>query len=231
MSGRRGKSLNIPNAESIANVIEGEIIFGKMSPGEDLVEDALIEQFGSKRHVIRSAIDELIARGIVEKERGRSAKVKSFTPTEVDELYHMRAVLHREAVRIMPLPAALADLRALGAIHADYAQAVDDDAPPLQIHRLNDRFHKALFALCRNSLLCEMIAALNLRSAPIRSHGMIRRTWLKQALKEHTQMIDALEQGDRQRLLQLTVDHMMPARQIWEDTHTNPALRIAAEND
>ena len=131
------------------------------------------------------------------------------SPIEVDELYHMRAVIHREAVRIMPLPAAT----------ADYETAIDAGAPPLQIHGLNDAFHNQLFALSRNTLLCEMIAALNRRSALIRSHGITRPDWLAVARREHAQIILLLERGDRENLMHLVVEHMLPTRRIWEETH------------
>lgn len=208
---------------SLADIVEGEIIFGDMSPGSELIEDCLMQRFDAKRHTIRSMIEELIDRGIVVKQRGRSARVKTFTPIEVDELYHMRAVIHREAVRIMPLPAATADLRRLRAAQADYESAIDAGAPPLQIHGLNDAFHSQLFALSRNTLLCEIIAALNRRSALIRSHGITRPDWLAVARREHAQMILLLERGDRENLMHLVVEHMLPTRHIWEETHAESA--------
>lgn len=75
----------------LADILEGEIIFGDMSAGSELIEGSLMQRCDAKRHTIRSMIEELIGRGIVVKQRGRSARVKTFTPIEVDELYHMRA--------------------------------------------------------------------------------------------------------------------------------------------
>ncbi|WBU62471.1 GntR family transcriptional regulator [Paracoccus aerodenitrificans] len=222
MTPPRHKIRSDEEAASFADFTEEEIIFGSIAPGAELVEDAMMERFHAKRHIIRAMLQELVGRGIVEKERGRSARVKSFTPTEVDELYHMRAALHREAVRIMPLPVSLGDLRNLRAAQAEYEAAIEAGAPPIHIHRLNDAFHTQLFAFCRNSLLCEMIAMLNRRSAPIRSHGIVEAEWLTQARREHRLMIDALERGDRDTLSTLTVDHMMPTRHIWEATHVQP---------
>jgi DNA-binding GntR family transcriptional regulator len=93
----------------------------------------------------------------------------------------------------------------------------------LQIHGLNDAFHKQLFALSRNTLLCEMIAALNRRSALIRSHGITPPDWLAVARREHAQIIQLLERGDRENLMHLVVEHMLPTRRIWEETHAESA--------
>lgn len=203
----------------VLEAIESRIIFGELKPGDELTEDGLIETTGAKRHVVRAALDQMIRSGLVTKQRGHSARVRRFTTIEVNELYHMRAVLHLEAVRIMPLPAVAADVLHLREILSDYEAAVEAGAAALQIHRLNDRFHRAIWALSRNSLLEEMIDALNIRSAAIRSHGITHAGWLSQARIEHREMIDVIERGDRDRLARLVVDHMHPTRRIWEDMH------------
>jgi len=206
--------------EEIVTTLEAEIIFGRMSPRQELVEDVLMERFGTKRHIIRAALQELIQRGSVEKERGHSARVRSIPPVEVNEIYQMRELLHREAVRVMPLPGAPRDVAELREIDAAYVAAIDENREALAIHQLNDRFHEKLFGLCRNTLLCEMIHMLNLRSAPIRSHGIVDPEWLTQARREHAQMIEAVEKGEREALSRLVVEHMQPTRQIWERMHS-----------
>lgn len=218
-----GRKQRLPLDFSIAEIVstlEGEIIFGRMSPEQELIEDGLMERFDAKRHVIRSALQELIQRGLVDKQRSYSARVKSFKPAEVNEIYQMRALLHCEAVRIMPLPAAAVDTVVLREIHVAYETAVESGEDPLVIHQLNNAFHQALMGLCRNALLCELIIMMNLRSAPIRSHGIVQPAWLAQACLEHSKMIAAVEAGDRETLSQLVVDHMMPTRRIWEEAHS-----------
>lgn len=205
--------------DSVLEFIEAKIIFGEMKPGVELTEDWLMDTTGAKRHIVRGALEQWIRQGLVTKQRGHSARVKQFSPVEVNEVYEMRALLHREAVRIMPLPAARGDVLALTEIQRSYEEAIDSGAPPTQIHRLNDAFHRTIWALSRNSLLQEMIETLNIRSASIRSHGITNRNWLKQARLEHREIIASIEDGDREKLARLVVDHMHPTRQIWENMH------------
>lgn len=208
-----------PSLESVRDFIEAKIIFGHMKPGVELTEDWLMETTSAKRHIVRGAIEQMIRIGLVTKQRGHSARVRQFSPVEVNEVYEMRALLHREAVRIMPLPAAKADVMALKSVQQAYENAIDSGEAPTKIHHLNDQFHRRIWALCRNSLLQEMIETLNTRSASIRSHGITDTNWLKQAREEHRAIIAAIEHGKREELSQIVVDHMHPAREIWEKMH------------
>lgn len=202
--------------EAIASEIEADIIFGRMAPRRELVEDALMARFDAKRHTVRAALQLLINKRIVVKERGKSARVKDFTPLEVAEIYDMRALLQREAVRVMPLPAAAGDIAELMELHAEYVKAARAGTDQPAIHNLNDRFHTSLFALCRNKTLCDAIEFYTEVSNPIRSYGIADPQWLTRAIVEHEMMIDAARQGDRERLSTLVVEHMQPTRLRWQ---------------
>lgn len=207
------------SVREIVEHVESDIIFGRLRPNQELIEDALMARFNAKRHVVRSAIQELVARQIVNKPRSRSARVKDFTLLEVQEIYHMRALLQRDAVHIMPFPAAIEDLNAMKETHIKHAAAASVGADKILIHKLNDEFHERLFALCRNAELCKVIATYTELSNPIRSYGIVDQDWLQQAVEEHAAMIRAIEQQDRATLEQLVVDHMQPTRQRWEALH------------
>ncbi|MFC3337452.1 GntR family transcriptional regulator [Paracandidimonas soli] len=204
---------------SIVGSLEADIIFGRLRPHQELVEDTLMARFDAKRHVVRSAIQALVDRHIVIKPRARSARVKDFTPREVDELYAMRALLQREAVNLMPFPVDGAALQALRALHEEYAEAALGGADPLQIHQLNDRFHQQLFALCGNETLCKAISFYTEATNPIRSYGITDKAWLTQAIGEHAAMLDAMETQNRATLADLVVQHMQPTRLRWESLH------------
>lgn len=211
-----GSSTMTPSTEKIVEQLESEIIFGRLRPHQELVEDALIARFDAKRHIVRAAIQELVARRIVVKPRSRSARVKDFTTIEVREIYDMRALLQREAVRIMPLPASSDELNALKEIHIRYVAAASVGADQNLIHKLNDEFHEQLFALCRHKTLCKAIVFYTEASNPIRSYGITDKNWLQRAIAEHTAMIRAIEQQDRTTLETLVVEHMQPSRLRWE---------------
>jgi DNA-binding GntR family transcriptional regulator len=207
--------------------LEADIIFGRLRPHQELLEDALMQRFGAKRHVVRAAIQELVARRIVVKPRSKSARVKDFSAREVHEIYHMRALLQREAAMIMPLPVDPALLAPLKETHVKYVAAASVGADPLLIHQLNDQFHSQLFALCGNTTLCAAITFYTEASNPIRSYGITDKVWLNRAIAEHAAMINAIEQCDRTTLARLVVDHMHPTRLRWESMRGTALAGVA----
>lgn len=212
------------SVEEMVEVLDTEIIFGRLRPNQELTEDALMERFSCKRHLVRSAIQELMARRIVTKLPSRSARVKDFTLDEVREIYHMRELLQRDAARIMPLPVAGTALDALKAVHEKHRVAVAGGAEGSLIHRLNDAFHESLFALCGNHELCKAIGFYTEMSNSIRSYGIVDQAWLLQAVTEHAAMIEAVEHQDRDRLEELVVAHMQPTRHRWEMLHVDRGM-------
>lgn len=207
--------------ESVVDALEADIIFGRLRPHQELIEDPLMERFNAKRHVVRAAIQTLVARHIVIKPKARSARVKDFTLQEVEELYAMRALLQREAVRIMPFPASPDAVEALKQVHVQYVAAAAIGADAWVIHKLNDRFHQQLFELCGNTTLANAIAFYTEASNPIRSYGITDKIWLAHAITEHAAMLSAIENQDRPALAKLVVQHMQPTRQRWESMHGN----------
>lgn len=205
--------------EEIVEQLESDIIFGRLRPNQELIEDALIDRFAAKRHVVRSSLRELVARRLVVKPPSKSARVKDLTPLEVGEIYHMRALLQRDAAHIMPFPVPADELDAVKEVHVRHAAAVSVGADRNLIHKLNDEFHDALFSLCRNTELCKAIRLYTEASNPIRSYGIADRDWLDQAVREHAAMIHAVEEQDRAALEALVVDHMRPTRHLWEVAH------------
>jgi DNA-binding GntR family transcriptional regulator len=199
---------------AVIAAIETDIIRGRILPRTRLIEDHLMEDYGAKRHVVRAALTELQRLGVVTKPRHRGAELPLFTASELDDLYAMRAVLHRAAAQATPLPvprARLAEVTAAMKAHASAARSGD----LIRIHRENMAFHRALFGLCDNPYLAESIRLHDWLSFPARAYGAADPSALAQACEEHEAMVRALRQRDREMLVHLSVIHMERARQLY----------------
>ena len=80
-------------AKVVGQKIRGQILDGKLRPGERLVEDRLSAELGVSRVPVREALRELSAEGLVRIERNRGASVTEVTPAMVAELVEVRALL------------------------------------------------------------------------------------------------------------------------------------------
>ena len=198
-------------ASAIAATLEEDIVLGLLSPKVRLVEDELMERFKAKRHVVREALNQLESVGLVERKRNIGALVKAFSKAEVVHLYEMRELLEAESMRKIPLPLSKEALQQLHKIQAGHDAAIQNQ-DPRNIFRTNQEFHRLLFAQCGNAFLCQSIEDFARRTHAIRFGALMSRERQLQSQKEHHEFLAVLAEGDRERLINLTIAHLVPPR-------------------
>lgn len=171
-------------------------------------------RFALKRHAAREVLARLSRMGIVVKEPNRGAMVRSFSADEVEQIYHMRTLLQREAARLVPLPAPPELLRTLRRLQQAHAAAVER-RELLKVFHLNNEFHETLFGACGNPWLCESIRQFSSMAYAIRCYRIADPGFQIQARDEHAEMVRAMEAGDRKRLMALSVEHIMRSKRVY----------------
>ena len=126
-------------AKEIYRALRHAIIEQALEPGAKLPEDAIGERFGASRTIVRSALGQLAAEGLVELRRNRGAAVATPAWEEARDTFDVRLglerlVMSRLAGRLTPG----AD-RALEA-HVDEEEQARGNNEPLSI-RLATEFH------------------------------------------------------------------------------------------
>jgi DNA-binding GntR family transcriptional regulator len=198
-------------SERIARLLEQDIVFGRLKPGQKLPEEELAERFGASRHQVREGLARLARIGIVAKERNKGAAVRAFTRDEVRQIYEVREILQRQAALLIPLPVDGPVIEALQAIHDDYERAVG--AGDLRgIHEANDRFHTELFRLCGNEVLVQLVKHYMDLTYAIRANAFFDPEILETSRRHHELMIRLLRGKDSWALAQICVDHMQPSK-------------------
>jgi DNA-binding GntR family transcriptional regulator len=200
-----------PIASHIARAIEGDIVFGRLRPGQKLPEEELAERFSASRHQVREGLARLERIGIVTRERNRGASVRSFTAEEVRQIYEVRELLQRQAALRIPLPVDEAGIASLRTVHEEYERAAE--AGDLQrTHAANDLFHTELFRLCGNEVLAQLVKHYMDLTYAIRAVSFADRESLQTSRRHHAIMLELLAGRDSWALAQLCVDHIQPSK-------------------
>lgn len=200
--------------EQAVRILEEEIVLGFLHPRERLVEDDLLARFGLKRHVVRQVLVELERMGLVERKRNVGALVRSYTAKEVEDLYDVRELLECRCVRLIKFPVPEASLNHLIAIQKVHDETIA--AGDLRgAFRSNMQFHETLFGLSDNKVLVAAIQDHAQRAHSIRSSSLVVSEQLERARREHWLIIEALQAGDSDRLVQLCSDHLKPSRDTY----------------
>jgi DNA-binding GntR family transcriptional regulator len=77
----------------VTEALRAAIVAGEYGPRQRLVEIDLCERFGTSRFILRSALQELAAQGLVESQRNRGARVRDVSLAEAIEITEIRILL------------------------------------------------------------------------------------------------------------------------------------------
>jgi DNA-binding GntR family transcriptional regulator len=140
--------------DSIARALREEILAGRLTPGERLVEDAVAKRFGVSRVPVREALTRLQSEGFVTIVRHRGAAVSETLIQDSRELLQIRRGLEI-------LSAQLAAENRGGTVAGELAAIAED-----RHHEHGDEvpsFHELVAAASGNRQLQEMLAGINRR--------------------------------------------------------------------
>jgi DNA-binding GntR family transcriptional regulator len=88
-------------ADAVVAELRRRLLAGEYAGGEELRDTDLTLEFGAARPTVRAAVQTLVADGLLERGRGRSARVRSFTAADAVDLYRLRRPIELAAVRLV----------------------------------------------------------------------------------------------------------------------------------
>jgi DNA-binding GntR family transcriptional regulator len=155
----------------VTEQLRSAIISGRLMPGQRLTERELTESLGVSRTVVREALRQLDAEGLIEVIPNRGPVVRALTPEEAEDLYRIRAVLQGLAARQFVAHADNADILALRAA-LDAVVAAYDAGDAERITETKTRFYDLLSAGAASETLSTMLASLHARMWRWRALGL-----------------------------------------------------------
>ena len=202
--------------KTVGDKIRGQILDGKLRPGERLVEDKLSVELGVSRVPVREALRELSAEGLVRLERNRGASVTEVTPAMVAELVEVRALLEGLNARLAAQRHDPQIIKQLGEI-LKRGNAAAGSGTSEQLARLNAEFHERLTEASRNSVLSDMMRGLRERTSlafAINGRQRAREDW-----QEHSGILAAVIAGDVELASLLATRHVHNAAAAFAKSH------------
>ncbi len=165
---------------------------GTYKPGDRLVESELAERFGVSRTPIREALQRMETQSLLSRD-GRSLIVASLDHTQLSELYIVRGELEGLAARLAARHATPEEVRLLRDMYEVDTALVDD---PEALSRANRRFHRQIHLASHNRFLVQQLDLVHRSMALLASTSIAAAGRGEDTLKEHEQIIAAIEAGD-----------------------------------
>jgi DNA-binding GntR family transcriptional regulator len=194
-------------ADALADRLREMIIEGELPPGTRLNERALCDRLGASRTPLREAFRLLAAEHLVELQPNRGAQVVSLSDDDIRESFEVMGALEAlagERACRQVMPEEVAEVKALTfemlACHARR------DLPAY--YRINRLIHQCINRAARNALLTQVYSNLNQRIENLRFRSNFDQHKWDKAAREHSEMVEALEARDGERLGAILRHHL-----------------------
>jgi len=193
---RRARRRGTTRTAELRDLIAEEIVCGRLGPGMPLEEVEIARRFGVSRTPVREAIRELTAIGLVEARAHRSAIVSRPSSERLRAMFDTLAELEGLCAGLAALKMTVAERRRLQELHGGLAKLVEGD-DVRRYHRMNEQFHRTIYAGSHNDYLAELTSLTRTRLSPF-SHLQFRALGrLNHSHAEHDKVVAAILRRDR----------------------------------
>lgn len=173
------------------------LLAGTIKPGERVGEEWLTSRLGISRPPLREAIQVLVQQGLLVRQPRRGIRVVSLSESDIADIYSLRSVLDRFALKLgVPVkdPAGLEPLR-----HAlvEMRASVESGEHPRYVEA-NRQYHLGLVALGGNTRLTSTYGILMNQMQLLMSINLWRESAAdgEIGVRRHEDLLLAIESGD-----------------------------------
>ncbi|MBS0222067.1 MAG: GntR family transcriptional regulator [Proteobacteria bacterium] len=186
------------------------ILSGRYDAGERLKERQLMDALGVSRTVLREALRQIEAEGLVTLVPNRGPVVSVLSYEDAEEIYEVRGILESQACVGFVLRASSGHVRKLQSVFQELKCAAEagDVGRTLE---LSSDFYDVILEGSGNKVLSSMLKLLHNRIVLLRRTSMSEPDRLPETLDELTQMFTALCARDEQAASKASVHHVRQA--------------------
>lgn len=204
------------SVEAVRLEIARRIVAGDLEPGTALDERQLAADFGVSRTPVREALRILTSSGLVEQRAHRKAIVTQPDQSALAGMFSVMGYLEALCAGLCALSMPPVQRRALEQLHADMAELVRE-GDTAAYTQANETFHNAIYTGTRNAYLAEITLNTRIRLQPFRRAQFGQLGRLQASHAEHTAVVEAILQGDRQAAEAAMRDHIGLVEVAWHE--------------
>jgi len=191
--------------EAIAQEIRGDIVAGRLAPGERLVTEELATRFEVSPIPIREALSRLAAEGLVVIQSYRGAMVTQLSIEEVRGIFLIRELLEAKAASLGTRNASRETQARLSSLMEDMQEHI---ANPQQWITLDRSFHMTLYEASGQVRLVRLIGQLR---DDIERYARLYITLaenISQSMRWHQEILNACLSKEPEAARRATVAHL-----------------------
>lgn len=207
-----GKSMR----ELVLGELRNAIFMGHIKPGDRLVETTVANSMGISRTPVREALRQLESEGLAINIPRKGTIVKGICVEDANEIYEIREVLEGLAARGACLHISRMEIRELRQIIRDMDQSIKNNDEEAYVY-VHNRFNRIILDSCKNKRLINQMESIYEYLKSLRKISLLTDSRKKEALKEHIEIVNAIENGDEDEAERLTRQHIRSARKSFQE--------------
>ena len=174
-----------------------------LAPGDVLREDALREQLGIGRTPIREALQRLAREHFVSVIPRRGMYVSGIDVSELSMLFETRTVLEPYAARLAAARGTEAHWKGM-----EQALGTTANADPESLMTIDRTCHELMWQAADNRFLLDTLDMLYAQSDRLWHLYLADVDYMDEAVQEHREILDALRDGDGDRVAKIVEEHV-----------------------
>lgn len=200
-------------AAIVADQLRAAIMYGSLPPGSQLGEAELANRLGVSRGPLREAMQRLVAEGLLRSEPHRGLFVMSLEADDVRDIYVARLAVERAACEQIVRHHRVEAVAELTTAHSRMVAAAGLGEAD-ELAEADQEFHETLVRVSGSARLQRMAQTLLVEKRMCLA--ALQDTYqadVQALVDEHRRLVDAVEAGDEQLVLQRLSEHMNDALQ------------------
>lgn len=209
----RVEKMAAPLRQRVVDNLRNAITSGRFKAGDRLVERELCEAVGVSRTLVREALRQLEAEGLVTVVANKGPVVASVSTEEARGIYEVRAVLEGLASRLFAERASSAQKAELGRLFGQFKSACLDNNLD-EASAAKSEFYIVLFRGAGNAALESQLSHFFARTSLLRSLTLSSPNRLRDSAREIEEMYEAIMSGDGDASWKASVAHVQSAAAV-----------------
>jgi DNA-binding GntR family transcriptional regulator len=205
--------------QEVAERLRQRIFAHELTPGTWIDEQKLADHYGISRTPLREALKVLASEGLVELKPRRGCYVTELSPRDLDDIFPLMALLEGRATHEAINKASDSDIKLLAEIHTRLEKSAAENRMT-DFFEANQEFHKKLQELADNRWLLSVIQDLRKALKLSRLHSLSLEGRLNQSLKEHCEIMAAIQARDIAKAEKGMHDHILAGREALAKMRT-----------
>jgi DNA-binding GntR family transcriptional regulator len=198
---------------AVAEKLRDQIIRREITEGAQLRQDVIAGQYHVSRIPVREALRQLHAEGLITIVPNRGAIVPELSPSDIEELFAIRALLEPEVLKLSIPRLTPADLAQAEAVLTKYMSELRREEHMENWGRMNWQFHSILYSRAERPHFMSIIRNVNHNGERYTRLQLYLTHGVKRANEEHHQILKLCRKNEVVAACKLLRQHIQYAGQ------------------